>query len=114
MGVPTACNNPHLTLYMYVIYRLKALELKMDLHGGVCPYWNCIYICIENVCIITVLRTNKWCPLFSQSTLVSKFPLFFRIMVLDSGRIKEFDKPHVLLQNRDSIFYGMARDAGLT
>ena len=34
-------------------------------------------------------------------------------MVLDKGLIKEFDKPMTLLQDRNSIFYGMAKDAGL-
>lgn len=37
----------------------------------------------------------------------------FRVMVLDAGMIKEFDSPNNLLKNTDSIFYGMAKDAGL-
>ncbi|XP_052772990.1 multidrug resistance-associated protein 1-like isoform X2 [Mya arenaria] len=38
---------------------------------------------------------------------------YTRVMVLDQGRIKEMDSPQSLLQNSDSIFYGMAADAGL-
>jgi ATP-binding cassette, subfamily C (CFTR/MRP), member 1 len=36
-----------------------------------------------------------------------------RIIVLDGGVIAEFDSPSKLLANRNSIFYGMAVDAGL-
>lgn len=36
-----------------------------------------------------------------------------RIMVLDNGIIKEFDSPQNLLSNKQSIFHGMAKDAGL-
>nr|QNH67943.1 ATP-binding cassette transporter subfamily C member 1 X4 [Brachionus plicatilis] len=36
-----------------------------------------------------------------------------RIMVLDSGKLVEFDSPSKLLSNSSSIFYSMARDAGL-
>ena len=38
---------------------------------------------------------------------------YFRILVLDKGEVKEFDKPDTLLKNTDSVFYGMAKDAGL-
>ncbi|XP_064629834.1 multidrug resistance-associated protein 1-like isoform X2 [Lineus longissimus] len=36
-----------------------------------------------------------------------------RIMVLDKGEIKEFDSPNDLLRDDTSIFYDMAKDAGL-
>ena len=34
-------------------------------------------------------------------------------MVLDQGKIAEFESPQDLLKNKNSIFYGMAKDAGL-
>ena len=40
-------------------------------------------------------------------------PLPYRVMVLDSGRITEYDSPTSLLSNQNSTFYSMARDAGL-
>ncbi|KAH3867978.1 hypothetical protein DPMN_031114 [Dreissena polymorpha] len=36
-----------------------------------------------------------------------------RVMVLDQGRIKEFDEPRELLKNKEGIFHTMAKDAGL-
>lgn len=36
-----------------------------------------------------------------------------RVMVLDKGQLVEFAPPEQLLQDKNSIFYGMARDAGL-
>lgn len=36
-----------------------------------------------------------------------------RIMVLDQGEVAEFDSPETLLKDKDSIFYGMAKDANL-
>ena len=36
-----------------------------------------------------------------------------RVMVLDNGLIAEFDSPDVLLQNPDSVFYSLAKDAGI-
>jgi len=38
---------------------------------------------------------------------------YTRIMVLDKGLVKEFDAPQVLLSNKDSIFYGLAKDANI-
>ncbi|XP_017568412.1 multidrug resistance-associated protein 4 isoform X1 [Pygocentrus nattereri] len=35
-----------------------------------------------------------------------------RILVLDAGRIHDYDEPHVLLQNQDGIFYKMVQQTG--
>lgn len=37
-----------------------------------------------------------------------------RIIVLDKGKIVEFDTPTNLIANQDSVFYGMHKDAGLS
>lgn len=37
-----------------------------------------------------------------------------RVIVLDQGQIAEYDTPKELLDNKDSIFYGMAKDSGIT
>jgi len=36
-----------------------------------------------------------------------------RVLVMEAGRVKEFDTPDTLLKNKDSAFYKMARDAGV-
>ena len=36
-----------------------------------------------------------------------------RVMVMDKGKIVEFDTPSKLLEYEDSIFYGMAKESGL-
>jgi len=36
-----------------------------------------------------------------------------RVMVLDKGEVREFDTPSNLLRDKKSIFYGMAKDAGI-
>lgn len=36
-----------------------------------------------------------------------------KVLVLDKGQVAEFKSPKALLDNKDSIFYGMCKDAGL-
>jgi len=36
-----------------------------------------------------------------------------KVLVLDAGKIAEFDSPQNLLKNENSVFYGMAKEAGL-
>ena len=36
-----------------------------------------------------------------------------RVMVLDAGKIAEFDSPNNLMADHSSIFYGMAKNAGI-
>jgi ABC-type multidrug transport system fused ATPase/permease subunit len=34
-------------------------------------------------------------------------------MVMDKGMISEFDSPETLLQDKEGVFYSMAKDAGI-
>lgn len=36
-----------------------------------------------------------------------------KVMVLDKGQLVEYAPPEQLLQDKNSIFYSMAKDAGL-
>ena len=44
---------------------------------------------------------------------IFEFYLVFRIMVLDTEKLIEFDSPDALIKNRESMFYSMALEAGL-
>ena len=37
-----------------------------------------------------------------------------RVVVLDNGHIVEYDSPNKLIADRKSMFFAMARDAGLS
>jgi hypothetical protein len=50
--------------------------------------------------------------LFQSKTFTNTF-FYYRVLVLDKGEIKEFDTPQNLLNDSNSIFAGMAKDAGL-
>ena len=56
---------------------------------------------------------------FSMSTIVTiahrlnTIIDYDRVLVLDNGVIAEFDSPKVLLENTNSIFHSMAKDANL-
>ena len=36
-----------------------------------------------------------------------------KVIVLEYGQLKEIDSPNALLNNKDSIFYSMAKESGL-
>lgn len=44
---------------------------------------------------------------------IFSFGTFYRIMVLDCGQVVEMDSPGVLLQNKNSVFYSLAKTEGL-
>lgn len=73
--------------------------------------------CSNNDCASITVTTfhDKSCTSSLFFLCLCYDPVFmsFRILVLDKGEIKEFDSPSALLEDKTSIFYGMAKDAGL-
>ncbi|KAI5479254.1 ATP-binding cassette transporter [Pseudohyphozyma bogoriensis] len=54
----------------------------------------------QDACLITIAHRLR--------TIID----FDRVMVLDQGRIVEFDKPSTLLRRDDSVFHGLCRESG--
>lgn len=64
-----------------------------------------------NIHISVTLRLSSACNSVHFSQCV--FPFVHRVMVLDAGKIVEFDSPAKLLEQH-GYFYAMAKDAGIT
>lgn len=62
----------------------------------------------------TIRRQFADCTILTIAHRINTILDSDRILVLDKGSIAEFDSPIKLLQDDQSIFYSMAKEAGLT
>merc|ERR1712062_422295 len=61
----------------------------------------------------TIRKEFKECTVLTIAHRLNTIMDYDRIMVLGKGVIAEFDSPNSLLENSNSMFYSMAKDAGL-
>ena len=61
----------------------------------------------------TIRKEFENCTVLTIAHRLNTILDYDRIMVLDKGSISEFDTPKKLLEDTNSIFYSMAKDAGL-
>ncbi|KAL5010497.1 hypothetical protein ScPMuIL_012802 [Solemya velum] len=61
----------------------------------------------------TIRSEFKECTVLTIAHRLNTVMDYDRIVVLENGEIKESDSPQNLLQSTESLFYKMAKDAGL-
>ena len=61
----------------------------------------------------TIRKEFKDCTVLTIAHRLNTIMDYDKIMVLDKGLIAEYDSPDHLMENSNSIFHSMAKDAGL-
>ena len=61
----------------------------------------------------SIRKEFKQCTILTIAHRINTVMDYDRILVLDRGQVVEFDAPNVLLQDKKSKFFGLAKEAGL-
>ncbi|RKP26795.1 P-loop containing nucleoside triphosphate hydrolase protein, partial [Syncephalis pseudoplumigaleata] len=61
----------------------------------------------------TIRREFKNCTILTIAHRINTVMDSDRILVLDGGQIAEYSSPTALVEQTDSIFYSLAKEAGL-
>ena len=62
---------------------------------------------------LTIRKEFKDCTIVTIAHRLNTIMDYDRVLVMDNGQIAEYDTPHALLSDSKSIFYSMAKDAGI-
>jgi ABC-type multidrug transport system fused ATPase/permease subunit len=61
----------------------------------------------------TIRKEFADCTILTIAHRLNTVMDYDKILVMDAGKVAEYDTPQALLDNKTSIFYSMAKDAGL-
>src|SRR6201999_519397 len=61
----------------------------------------------------TIRREFKDCTIMTIAHRLNTIIDYDKVLVMDKGEIAEYDTPNALLENTNSIFYSLAKEAGL-
>jgi ATP-binding cassette, subfamily C (CFTR/MRP), member 1 len=61
----------------------------------------------------TIRRDLADCTIVTIAHRIGTLMDYDRILVLDKGRMVEYDTPKALLANKTGMFYGLAKESGL-
>lgn len=81
---------------------------------------HCYTCCPKGYLRFQQAAHRPWASVASQVYVAAKFDLLLTSLfllicqVLDSGRLKEYDEPYILLQEKESLFYKMVQQVGKT
>lgn len=68
------------------------------------------YVCRSAALLQKIVKRNfEQCTVITIARRLKTVIDADRIMVMDNGKIKELDPPHMLLQNEKGIFYSLVR-----